>query len=173
MSKIINIKVDNQLFTLFDSTLCKFQNCAFYKVLKEHQLYDFMFVEEISNTIYVDMDHESLKFILNYMRGYKYCQTEEQLLEKIFFDATRLNLIALLDDIRCHVSDMIFYKNDKKEVNDISDLSEKQNKFFNLINHYTDEPILSSLDPISRDFVNSSSQKYKKKSIKPTKIEIE
>ncbi|AYV81930.1 MAG: hypothetical protein Harvfovirus80_3 [Harvfovirus sp.] len=99
----LHILANNQTFTVLMKTINKFKDSILSKVVNGADS-DFISREAI-NKISVDMDHDSLKFIINYMRGYPYANIEEPLLSKVFFDANRLGLASLVTNIKLQIAD--------------------------------------------------------------------
>lgn len=102
LQKYYFIKVNSHCFTVLSRTLDKFQDSLFYKVIKGETC-DFLLFDN-NNTIIADIDPQSLSFILNYMRGYRYDAINEPLLSNVYYDAERLKISTLLSEIKAQIS---------------------------------------------------------------------
>jgi len=101
----IHIQAKSQTFTVLTKTINKFRDSLLSKVVNGGDC-DFMTHDGI-NKFSADMDPDSLRFIINYMRGYPYANIEEPLLSKVFFDANRLGISSLLADIKMQIAESV------------------------------------------------------------------
>lgn len=99
-NNVVLIKVDSATFTILNSTLDKFPDCALNKVIKGFR-YEFLFYNK--NLIVADVNLDSFSIIINHLRGYPYYNLQEPLLSEVFYDATRFSLHSLVNEIKLQI----------------------------------------------------------------------
>ena len=147
--QIYLIKVDNQIFSILEQTLFKYQESLLYRAINGEQC-DFLIVDK--NIISADIDIDSLAFIINYMRGYPYYNLAEPLLSKVYYDADRLNIQSLLNKIKNQI-----------ETSELSEI-EYMNKYINNLQKKDTSSVPLDL--------SISDQKRNPKIIRPKKISL-
>ena len=98
-----NIIVDNNEFYVSEYTLNKYPNFLVTQIINNTTKNNKIVVED--NTIYIDIDGESMKYIIDYIRNYpiNFDKIDDSLLHKIYHDATYMGLYELADYIQVNL----------------------------------------------------------------------
>ena len=102
VAPVIRIRVDDYLFTVCKKTIDKFPNSILYKVISGTEQVDFIHMD--GNSLYIDINLENIKIIIDYLRGYNIPNNYNKSLE---FDFSRLGLEFTPEIIKKNVNSNI------------------------------------------------------------------
>lgn len=97
MAKLYKIISDQYTWTVSVSTINRYPECLFSKILQNQQESEVVILD--TNTFIVDMNGQILDYIVNYMRGYPFKHPNEDLTEYVIYDAKRLGFNELVDNL--------------------------------------------------------------------------
>lgn len=101
-----NILADNNEFYVSEYTLNKYPQFLITQVINNTTKNNKIVVED--RTIYIDIDGDSMKCIIDYIRNYpiNFNKIDDSLLHKIYHDATYMGLYELADYIQVNLPAM-------------------------------------------------------------------